>query len=90
MVSFPLPVLSLSSSLLISPLKCLHFRKHGVNSPRFTQTSLIAGLENEQQEWSDDRAASLMGALGVNRKERSFFYITKVFVQDDILQKCIL
>lgn len=40
----PLPVLSLSSSLLISPLKCFYLTKHGVNLPQFAQRSLIAGL----------------------------------------------
>lgn len=65
-----LHVLSLSSFLLISPLKCLHFTKHGVNLPHFTQTSWIAGLENEQQNRCDDGRVGLMRPLGVNRKQR--------------------
>lgn len=65
-----LPILSLSSSLLISPLNCLHLTKHGVNLPHFAQTSLIAGLENELQNWCDE--ASLMRALGVNRKQQGW------------------
>lgn len=40
----PLPVLSLSSSLLISPLKCFYLTKHVVNLPHFAQRSLIGGL----------------------------------------------
>lgn len=57
-----LPVLSLSSSLLISSFKCLHLTKHGVDLPRFARTSLIVLRMSRR---SGVMTRSLLRRLGV-------------------------
>lgn len=63
------PRLSLSSLLLISPLKC--FTKHGVNLPHSTQTSLMAVAWKRAEELVWGRRLGLMRPLGANRKDES-------------------